>query len=61
MATWQMIEMLHCTNKCGIIYTTYIYDCRPEYDTQSGQDDLVRLTVTLAEEFLNLLITIISK
>jgi hypothetical protein len=43
------------------LYNLYVCDCRPEYDTQSGQDDLVRLTVTLAEEFLNLLIIIISK
>ena len=35
---------------------------RHEYDDpKSGQEDSVRQTITLAEEFLNLLITILSK
>ena len=38
-----------------------MYTFRKDYDTPSGQEDMVRQTVTLAEEFLTLLITIISK
>ena len=39
----------------------YLY-CRPEYDDpRSGQEDTVRQTVMLGEEFLGLLITLLSK
>lgn len=33
---------------------------RPEYDVPTGQDDNVRQTIMLAEEFLNLLLIILG-
>ena len=34
---------------------------RPEYDNPTGQEDFLRQTVTLAEEFLTLLIIILGQ
>jgi hypothetical protein len=33
------------------LYNLYVCDCRPEYDTQSGQDDLVRHLIVQCNTF----------
>ncbi|XP_063428523.1 E3 ubiquitin-protein ligase UBR2-like isoform X1 [Mytilus trossulus] len=48
--------LIHLLNKYNLLSWV-----RKDYDTPSGQEDMVRQTVTLAEEFLTLLITIISE
>ncbi|KAK3092305.1 hypothetical protein FSP39_001069, partial [Pinctada imbricata] len=48
--------LIHLLNKFNLLSWVKV-----EYDTPSGQDDLVRQTITLAEEFLNLLIILIGE
>ncbi|KAK7505437.1 hypothetical protein BaRGS_00003182 [Batillaria attramentaria] len=48
--------LINCLNKYGLIGWT-----KPEYDNPTGQEDFLRQTVTLAEEFLTLLIYIFEE
>nr|KAG5712905.1 hypothetical protein BaRGS_007502 [Batillaria attramentaria] len=48
--------LINCLNKYGLIGWT-----KPEYDNPTGQEDFLRQTVTLAEEFLTLLIYIFGE
>ncbi|XP_025104421.1 E3 ubiquitin-protein ligase UBR2-like isoform X2 [Pomacea canaliculata] len=48
--------LISCLNKFGLVAWT-----KPDYDNPTGQEDFLRQTVTLAEEFLNLLIVILEE
>ncbi|XP_070180013.1 E3 ubiquitin-protein ligase UBR2-like isoform X1 [Littorina saxatilis] len=48
--------LIHLLNKYGLVAWT-----KPEYDNPTGQEDYLRQTVTLAEEFLTLLIIILEE
>ena len=57
----KIVTFLRSNSLLNWIYVVYLY-CRPEYDDpRSGQEDTVRQTVMLGEEFLGLLITLLSK
>lgn len=48
--------LIHLLNRYGLLLWI-----RPEYDVPTGQDDNVRQTIMLAEEFLNLLLIILGE
>lgn len=48
--------LVHLINKFGLLAWS-----KPEYDVPGSQEDMIKQTITLAEEFLNLLIIIIGE